>query len=458
MSARLNFAPIRPISWKGKTFGQITSSIRKNNPVLNANPKMNLFLPNPLKIYRRDLSGNSTCNPRTSLSIDQLNRPNGSIVNSKATNKYGLVNTLDINLPNSEYDTNGCLKDTDQKNKTCLSQANNALRRVRSAGMIKRQFDISKNNDSYYTSRSQYLVGRNKTFQQNQYNFIRTGDVSVKPGTNASQQNVYSANGTAHCKKYFIGSNASFNYIWIDGSSHNVAVPSDYYAIDDLNGLLKSAMLKNYHYFINSFNNAKIFLLNITYNLTNRVVELQTHVCDPAVFNPNSQYSIPYNIISFRPIVYYFNYPTQAVVPGFQISNAALQTAIGFTAGYYPAAYINNPSNTVQTLTNQSFYSSFSPGIKPFYQPIYYKPSNPQFAQQGGVSSGALISRKKYDAITKDSALYRNGMGVSVSNTIAYGVGEYGYTHKDKMGYPNKSTPKFSKYSDTYKKCDTCKK
>lgn len=448
MSTHLNEneIPDRIISWKGKTFNQITSSIQKNTPVLNASPVLNLFFANPLKIYRREIANASLpkYGSRHSISIDELNRPNGSINNSVATNINGLVNTLDFNLVNSKYETAACLS----SNSTCFSQANNAKRRVRSAGMVKRQFDNSKNNDQYCTSRNQYLVSRNKTFQQNQYNYIRQGDVSKKPGTNDTQQNVYSANGINHCKKYFIGSNASFQYQWIDGSFNTINVPTGNYVVDDLNTLLKTTMDNNYHYFINKFSNTKVFLLNITFNLTNNKVELQTFKCDTTIFNTVT-YSIPYDII-IGPSAPYFVCPTSTVVTGFNILDNDLNQALGFNSGHYPAIYIGSGT---QIIANQSFYSSVKPGIQPLYIPIYYKPNNPQYAQQGGVSAGSRISRLKYDAITKNSAIFRNGLGIAVANAMAYGVPENGYTIKDKIGYPNKSTPVFSKYSDTFKRC-----
>ena len=449
MSARLNRNPIRFFSWKGKTFNQVTSSIQKNMPTTN-DTKHNLFLPNPLKHYRREIASDplSTCNSRSSIRIDEFDRPNGTIHHSTATTKNGLVNTIDNQLPNSVYERTGC---SDETTDVCFSQANNARRRVRSSGMIKRQFDISKNNDTYCTSSNQYLVSRNRTFQQNQYNYIRQGDASLKPGTNTSQQNIYSANGLNHCKKYFISSQTTFEYQWIDGNYVTVTVPEGNYSVDDLNQLLKSAMDMHFHYFVSVFDNSKLYLLNINYNNTIQKVELQTFLYDPTVITID-KYTVPYRIdIPDKPP--YFVVPTVSVVPGFHIlaNTSVLQNAIGFQAGYYPPVSIGNVG---QILMDQSFYSSFTPGIKPLYRPIYYKPNNSQFAQQGGVSASSLITRLKYDAITNNTAAYRNAYGVSVANALAYGGPENGYTTKDKVGYPNKRTPTFSKYTDTMIVCD----
>jgi len=84
----------------------------------------------------------------------------------------------------------------------CLSVQNNALRKVRSSGMITRKFNnFNKytNNDRYYTSAGQYLDSRNKTFDQNTFHMLRQGDASCLPGSAASQKNVYASNIVAHC-------------------------------------------------------------------------------------------------------------------------------------------------------------------------------------------------------------------------------------------------------------------
>jgi hypothetical protein len=72
---------------------------------------------------------------------------------------------------------------------------------------------------------------------------------------------------------------------------------------------------------------------------------------------------------------------------------------------------------------------------------VYYKPSNYQFAQQGGVSASSLITRIKYNAISTNTMKYRTSFGDSVANAMAYGVSDKIYTDKDKLGYSNTCTP-----------------
>ena len=235
MSALLNLNPIPLIPWKGRTFNQIHSSIQKNGQFSSSTiHEPHLFAANPLKIYRREIASTTlaNCSSNSSLRIDIFNRPNGTINNTKATNVNDLVNTIDNTFPNN----------TCEKYENCsvvLSPAANARNRVRSSGMIKRKFNEGRNNDTYYTSSSQYLNSRNRTFAQNQYNYIRVGDSTAKPGSSLSSANVYSPNGLNHCKKYYISQDTSFEYKWInkydestprtpidDTETYNVAIPA----------------------------------------------------------------------------------------------------------------------------------------------------------------------------------------------------------------------------------------
>jgi hypothetical protein len=137
--------------------------------------------------------------------------------------------------------------------------------------------------------------------------------------------------------------------------------------------------------------------------------------------------------------------------------NGETRTPITDISSYngVPPRAPNNYEYQVITIDSKTFVfsSTTKPEIKPLYTPLYYKPSNPKFAQQGGVSSSSLVSRKKYDTITCNTEIYRSAYGLQVANAMAYGVPANGYTVKDKIGYPMTKTPVFSKYSDEVKSC-----
>jgi hypothetical protein len=290
----LNYNQVPYIPWKGKTFTQITSSIQKNGQLFptvaisqlisNPYPLQNIRRPLPLKIYRREIATAplTNCNPRISGSIDVFDRPGGSLVNTAYINNSteGIINTLDINYVNNSTEHPGSCSSMTTKG-VCLDPATNALKRVRSSGMVRKTVVFGKIPEPYCTNSYQYLATRGKTFNQNQYNFLRAGNSTAKPGTNAAATNEYAVNtGINYC------SDPSSNFI-----------------------------------------------------------------------------------------------------------------------------------------------------------PTYYKPNNPQFAQQGGVSSSSYIARVKYDTITNNGALYTKAYGSAVGNALAYTGSPDGYTLKNKIGFPNTCCP-----------------
>jgi len=92
MSVTLSLNDSIPIiPWKGETLNQLTSFIKQNKPQATGSLAAK-FKANPLKIYRREIASTTvgTCNPRTSTSIDLINSPNGTIINSQSTVKNGI--------------------------------------------------------------------------------------------------------------------------------------------------------------------------------------------------------------------------------------------------------------------------------------------------------------------------------------------------------------------------------
>jgi hypothetical protein len=186
-------------SWKGKTFSQISSIIRYNNPNIVNNYISPFFRSNPLKIYRREIAvaSSNRCNSKSSVKIDELNKPNGYIISSiSPSNTKGLENTLDIQYPNSFYETNQSICHT---NTACVNRVSSALKRVRSSGIIK---------PKYSTNTNQYLQRKNRTFEQNQFKYKTNIDgtncnPTVKPNNNVfNQQGAAVASAWTSQRKY----------------------------------------------------------------------------------------------------------------------------------------------------------------------------------------------------------------------------------------------------------------
>jgi hypothetical protein len=200
MSARLNMNPIKPVLWKGRTFNQIVSGLKMNG----STESTGIFSALPMKHYRREVASVvlTDHNSRTSMSVDESLRPGGAIRTDAGT-ETGFCQTLDFSvvLPNDQ---------TEQPATTsCSIRADDARRRVRSAGNARRP------GSKYNADFNQYLVNRQRTFDQSQSHHFKTGDSSV-----TSAQNVYTPNGINACanpddpsnfvKAYYKPSNAKF--------------------------------------------------------------------------------------------------------------------------------------------------------------------------------------------------------------------------------------------------------
>jgi hypothetical protein len=426
------------ISWKGQTLKQITSTIIPNGKI-NKNLVLNsrsLMMSRPLKLYRREIAvnvSNTKCNDRISSSIDIFDQPGGSIINSVAGKQNGLVNTIDDTFPNN----------TCQRPGSCLpfmSNSENALKRVRSSGMIKRQFDISKNRTRYFTNTNQYLINRNIAFEKNQYNYIRQGNSNANPGDSLSSANVYSSNNLNY-KVYTTETEVNFQYQWMNDTNTNtpniptVTIPPGSYHVEDINDILQKTMITNKHYIVDKNTDIKILLLNLSYNYIKNEIELQVYPLDNTVYPP-SNYTKPFGVVWDIPG------SDNTFITRIYVDDNDFKNMIGFKPNLY------YPSETSTVKTYQTIYSTTPPLLTPKYQQLFYKPSNPQFASQGGVSSSDVVLRNKFNTIQTSAAMMRPAFGNGVADALSYGVSENIYTNaytlKDKKGYSAQTYPKFT--------------
>ena len=199
------------IRWKGKTFTQIFATLKKNTYSLNTRTTPAILKkPLPLKLVRKEFANipktNIPQSQRTNVKIDDFNMPNGAFITNLPPTTTGFsATTLDINYINNLTEHPGMCKSFDN-GKACMTTENNARHRVRSAGMYPKKFNTNRNNDSvYHSSTNDYLVSRTKTFQQNQFQYFRSGvDNKYKTGQNyQSYFNDYSPQGIPHC--YYSG-------------------------------------------------------------------------------------------------------------------------------------------------------------------------------------------------------------------------------------------------------------
>jgi hypothetical protein len=415
--------PQKFTGWKGKTLYEVVATIQQNS---NSAPSLSLHqirMAMPLKLYRKEIHNvrNQTlaknCSGRISVKIADLNMPGSTIVSEIAkTYSNGLVNTIDINPTTLSAENGSCNTPL-----ACFSPAYNARKRVRSAGMIPKKYDINKNNDTYNTSTQQYLTSRNMTIKQNEFHYIRKGNSGFMPGPGLGTTNIYSPCGLSHCYQPLISvanNNNTFSYKWYDLSNNynfTVTLPDGKYDPFSLNSAFQTAQLTNKTYLI-SPSGVNTYLMTISYDTVAQSITLIANV------------AIPSNYIGYaKPNGATWNWTgTNTVTSYFTILNNKFSDLIGFLPGQY-----SNGANN----------SSFCGFILPNYVPLYYKPNNPEFAQQGAVESSSRIQRLKYNTITNGAALIKSSYGSAAANALAYGVSEQAYTAKTATGDKVKLTP-----------------
>jgi len=426
--------------WKGRTFTQISSAIQQNQNNAKTLTPRQLRMPQPLKIYRRELGIYGGINPgiktnpvfisnrRISNKIDYLNMPGSTVVSSKIANPVGICDTVDLKIPNNTTELPGMCK-TVCNNQICITdQACNARKRVRSAGMIKRVYNPTKNNASYCTNTAQYLISRNLSYSTNEYAYLRQGNPSLTPGPGAAATNIYSAGGISYCDSVIInkGINDSFKYVWINGTTQTITIPPGSYNFNSFVSAFNGQLYQNNTYLINIANKQIAQLLTIAYDNINNLILLQST-------NANvSDYSAYTDKLTNTALS---SYNFSQNMPYFIIPQTGIQQVIGFTAGNY------NQLPTDTNIRNKQSASNTNHLLNPNYARVNYKPSNSKFAQQGAVSSSAAILRKKYNALTTTANNMIKYIGTSTANAMAYGVSENPYTVKVQLGYPDTKYP-----------------
>jgi len=195
------------ISWKGtgvfsNPVGITAGNIRpltNNDPLNNSN--VGFGLPRPIKHYRkgRSIGDNNRVSSSSggSLIKQMIDIPGGYNIFPNTVNETS--NTVNLNehcntchgigvISNWMPITNLTEKpETNTQTSTfCCNDEKKALRRTRPTN--------TKLKKKYYTTTSQYLYNRCKTYEQQQFNYITSGNSASKPGDPSSINNTYVGN------------------------------------------------------------------------------------------------------------------------------------------------------------------------------------------------------------------------------------------------------------------------
>ena len=451
----------------------VAPAIQRNRNDTVLTPQ-NMSNPQPIRHYRKEIgpSTSSTSTSRGSIGggrlIDQLNSPGGT-THTASTNEaiVGLDHiVIDYKAAGANFFPGNTTEHPGQC-ATCTvmngvngvngvpmpisSKAEDARRRVRSSGIVRSNYNMS-----YH----QYQHRRNRTVEQNQYNYIRYGDPFVKPGDSLSLANVYASqseaggSGNGGCNaQYNVLTDTHFEYQWTTGGMSpdttptTVLVPAGSYTIVDLGNLLRRTMEQNGHYYINTAaGHTHVYLLDMAFNASTNQVELTSYLSNDVLF-PSSSYVVNRTDIDNIPYT-----EEQDTVNPYFILTASMAKLLGFGSAplVLPADLPNGTTvatdywNAHPSAASRTFTSTQAPviGLPTGFVKVYYKPNNAQYAQQGAVDAGARLTRLKYNTITTNAGLYSTAFGTAIGSAMAYGTANSIYSYKSKLAFPAKCTPK----------------
>jgi hypothetical protein len=400
------------VSWKGRTFNQIVTKLKKNK---NDMTSTNIFIHPPIKQYRRELVSTGNCS-RATISMTDFNVPGGTVVNS-ATGKG--VHIVDFILPNDKTER--------PENNSCAIRANDARRRMRSSGNIKSVINSDSITTVKYCSSSiQYLESKNRKFDQNNYSVLKYGEPTFKDGIPSTMQNVYTPNGINECAKVVIKMNGNplFTYTWINGNTYPIYINDGNYDLEDINKLLINILDINKHYLIDTYrHNSKVYYFKFAYDSASDRIQIQCSRIGQDLF-PSERYV---EWTSFL-IAIDWEIPIQPTIPQINILNNEFKNMIGFVIGSYPQNIVINSDK------NYYVFGEKSPIIKSRCKPVYYKPRDVE-------SSSSVVTRLRYETITTAATTYTTPLGRSVASALAYNIPAPGYSYKYVLGYPEDCVP-----------------
>lgn len=441
------------VSWKGRTFNQIISKMKKNTGVQNGS---NIFMPTPVKSYRMEKEMEDNCS-RATTSLADFFRPGATIVNSSSS---AGIHTVDFNLVNNVTEKpcmQAFVQAFVQAFSPACSVADNAKRRMRSAGAPKQ---------NYYTSSRQYLEKRNLGFEQNNYHNLRIGDSTFRDGIPSTLQNIYTPNGVNPRSKIEITGhnteeNPLFKYRWLNGNEYNVTVEDGKYDLEDLNQAFNAVQENNKHYLIDfQKNSTKVYCMKFVYDIASNTIQIQCLGIDSTIYN-SERYS-PWTSYLIKVD---WSIPEYTTIPNIILLDNIFLEAIGFESpGYFPAAQINvepphaqpaepdesaDPANNAYVGKDKYYVNGTkAPKMTTRFEPVHYKPSNT------GVNSSSVVTRLKYETITNATTEYTSHLGKAVGIALAYNIPAPGYSQKYLIGYPANCVPIVNTQKNEMKYCN----
>jgi len=214
---------------------------------------------------------------------------------------------------------------------------------------------------------SNIVAGTNNSVLE--YEFVG-GNVNLKQGQKVALASIQMYYSTFNITAAY-GNNV-FNYVWVDGTTHQVLFPNGFYDAVGINNYLHFVMLQNKHYLIDNDTGEFVWFITFDPNPTQYAIEVNCFPMSATLFPIGAgagQYQLPAGAT--------WLVPTNNIVPMLQVLANAFRQIIGFEAGFYPqgsptyaqATIAGVPPAQTQTpsyTATQTFLSSFTPQITPF--------------------------------------------------------------------------------------------
>lgn len=207
---------------------------------------------------------------------------------------------------------------------------------------------------------SNIVAGTNNSVLE--YEFVG-GNVELKQGQKVALASIQMYYSTFNLTSAY--GNNIFNYVWVDGTTHQVLFPDGFYDAIAINNYLHFVMLQNKHYLIDNDTGEYVWFITFSPNPSRYAIEVNCFGMSAATFPIGAgagQFSYP---VGATWVV-----PTNFIVAELQVLANNFRQVIGFEAGLYPNAVIAGvPPAQTQTpsyTTAQTFLSTTTPQITPF--------------------------------------------------------------------------------------------
>ena len=190
------------LTWKGRGLLANPNGVTAGNrrPLTNNDPSNNTIhsnqsfgLPRPIKHYRRGYSIGGTPSTNSSTGgnlVSQLMDTPGGFILQKNEEENIPCNSCQGIAVTSEWKPTTNISENPvpqtQTKEFCCNQEKTSLQRVRPAS--------TKLKPKYYTTAEKYLRQRCRLFNQNQYNYLSSGNDEGKPGAPTTIDNSYKSN------------------------------------------------------------------------------------------------------------------------------------------------------------------------------------------------------------------------------------------------------------------------